>query len=428
MQSLRSTALGLGENRGSPRVYMQGRWLAAAGFEPGSRYGVSYSAGRVVLDLAESGPLRVSSKGQQRTPVVDLSNEELGRTLATGQVQVTTYPRRIEITAAHSVILVTTRRFAYTEGSLFSGGGLLTEAAKGLGFNPRFAVELSPQYADVYERNHPSAVMFNCSVEEVAWDRLQAFGPLGLLTMGVPCEPFSVIRRLDKGGQEKRDKSLPPEAHDLGDMVFWALRAVEATNPYAVVVENVPGFLNAGSGFILQNTLRRLGYHVDARVIDPLEYGELTGRKRAVVVASAAPVRWPETTVSRRTLGEILEAEPHAWWDRQSKPWPFNHWDAQTAKGNGFAAQQVSAASTKVGTIKKRYFAGQGDNPVVAHPTLPDTFRWFTLPEVMRLHGLSEDYYLGDSKTLAGEVIGQGVVVSTMRRIIASNVPPTEEG
>jgi len=46
-----------------------------------------------------------------------------------------------------------------------------------------------------------------------------------------------------------------------------------------------------------------------------------------------------------------------------------------------------------------------------------------SLEEVKRLHGIRADYKLSSSKTRAGAVIGQGVVVNTMRQIIAANLP-----
>lgn len=39
----------------------------------------------------------------------------------------------------------------------------------------------------------------------------------------------------------------------------------------------------------------------------------------------------------------------------------------------------------------------------------------------VRLAGLPDSYYLGDAKTVAGECVGQGVVVSTISQIIAVN-------
>ena len=422
---LRSGNITLGANKGAPRVYLEGRWLAAAGFQPSSLYSVQFGNGKVVIELDPAGQRKVSAKRDM--PVIDINSAALGGALNNAQkLEVRAFNQRIEISPAYTLILVAGRQLVAGEGSLFSGGGFLSEAARLNGFQPKFAVEIDSDYAAIYERNHPGAVMFNMSAHEVPWDSLRNFRPLGLLTAGIPCEPYSVIRTLNRGGQQKRDKSLPPEAHELGDMTFWLLRAVEAANPYGVIIEEVPGYLESASGYVLQNVLRRLGYHVEARVLDPTDFGELTGRRRTVVVASSASVRWPNIHVPSNTqhvrrIGDILDVEPHEWFDRSTKPWLYEHWDKQAAKGNGFPSQIVSSQSTQVGTIKKRYFAQQGDNPVIAHPTKPNTHRWFTINEVKRLHGIPDDYYVGDAKTTAGEVMGQGVHVGLFEQIIRAN-------
>jgi DNA (cytosine-5)-methyltransferase 1 len=204
-------------------------------------------------------------------------------------------------------------------------------------------------------------------------------------------------------------------------MTFWALRAVEALNPHTIVVEQAKEYLASASWFVLNRVLGRLGYNVGGRVIDPVEYGELTGRKRSVIVATTGrPIVWPEPVVGDRILADILDPIGGDWFDRDRKPWLFNHWDKQKAKGNGFDGEAYPITAKRFGTIKRRYFAGQGDNPLVAHPTKPGVMRWMTIDEVKRLHGLPTDYYVGDTKTLAGEVMGQGVVVSLFRRIIES--------
>src|SRR5216684_6975105 len=47
------------------------------------------------------------------------------------------------------------------EGSVYSGGGLLTEAAGLAGYQPAFAIEINSDYAVVFEENHSRARMFN---------------------------------------------------------------------------------------------------------------------------------------------------------------------------------------------------------------------------------------------------------------------------
>jgi DNA (cytosine-5)-methyltransferase 1 len=427
----RNSVIALGETPKGGRVYLQGKWLLTAGFEPDARFEAEITQGKIVLRLVEDGSRRVSGKQNRSVPVIDIENQQVRDAFAnTPRLLVTARDQTITITPAHTLVLVQERRLAMTEGSLFSGGGFLTEAVATLGFTPRFGVEIEPDYAEVYEANHPSAAMFNCSVEEIPFETLRQYRPLGLLTMGIPCEPFSRSRHWDRGTddngkQVRRDRELPPEAHPNGDMVYWALRAVEATNAHTVLIENVPDFLKSSAFHILRNVLTRLGYNVEGRIIDPLDFGALTSRKRAIIIArTGAPVEWPAPTIfSMRTMSEILDpTEAGEWFNEETKPWLFHHWRDQQAKGNGFVSQQITPDSPSIGTITKRYFAGQGQHPVVKHPTQPDTFRWLSLPEVKRLHGIRDGYFVGSSKTLAGELIGQGVVIDTMRQLIAANV------
>jgi len=407
----RVSAAVLGQDkRGKPRCYMQGRWLSRFGLLPGARVRVSYQDGLVVVLLDEEGPRKVSGKGE--VPVIDLQGEELGKALGQdgAALEIRAAAGRIVIRPARTEEQKRKRTRNGLEGSLFSGGGLLTQAAKLVGFRPSFAVEIEPRYAEIFERNHEGS-MLNTSVHEV---RAEDLHQVELLTVGLCCEPFSKKRR-------EAGSKLPPEAHPNGDLVVWALRAVEAANPWTVVVEQVPEFLDSGAGWILRHALSRMGYTVEARVLDPCDYGELAGRRRAVLVATNdAEVRWPEPTSSHRRLGEVLEDGEHAWFDRDTKGWLFSHWEKQAAKGNRFfeGRQVLDAETRRVPCVSKRYFAQQGDGVVVKHPTRPGVFRWLTLNEVKRLMGLDDDYDLGDAKTRAGEVLGQGVHVGLFRRVI----------
>ena len=246
--------------------------------------------------------------------------------------------------------------------------------------------------------------------------------PVGLLAAGRPCEPFSAIRTLDRGGQTKRDKSLPPEAHELGHLDYFVLSAVDHLNPHTVLIENVPGYLDAGAGYMVQGVLKSMGYLVESRVLNSLDFGSLQARRRAIIVATTFDkINWPATVPHGATFGQIMDQIPDdspLWFGLDH--WAPKHWAKQSAKGNGFAAPAITADTTQVPTIKKRYWSLQGDNFVVSHPTRTNTWRWLTLDEGRRLMGLPTNYNLGDTKTTAGEILGQGCVVPMFEKLIAS--------
>lgn len=410
----------IGRHKDAPRVWLEGRYLLDAGFEPSNRIEVEFKKEQVIIRLAKDGPRVVSSKRQGQIPVLDLNSAAL--TEAFGPIttlQVHIAIGQIILTPSHTDILRSTRCRNGKEGSIYSGAGLLTEAARLAGYQPAFALEVNPQYADIYEKNH-AAQMFNVSVENAPIDALP---PVELLTMGIPCEPYSTARTKDKITGAKRDRSLPPEAHALSDLTIWAALLIRKLNPATVVIEQAPSYLTSGAGYMIQHFLKRAGYTVEARVLDPRDYGELTGRRRTVIVAhSGSYFHWPQPSPVTQSFADIRDDESKLqdqYFTADTKPWLVNHWKTQIAKGNGFASVQLSDESTSVPCISKRYMAGQGTGAVVKSRTRDHCWRWLTLNEIRKLHRIPDSYKLSDtSKTLCGEAIGQGVIVSLFQKII----------
>ena len=427
---IRTSVLSIGENKGTPRIWIEGKYLASAGFTKGQKVRTEYGTNQIVITLAPDGDKLVSGgRTAGKNPVLDYQNTEITRAMnCAKKIEVQTVFGQITITPAKSEMRRATRVADGTCGSVFSGGGLLDEAAKQAGYEPKFAVEIDPAYADVFQSNHKVHMHASC-ISEV---NLRGLPHVDLLTLGVPCEPFSQKRRND-GGAEKRKTSGPAD-HELADMSFWALMVVDATNPRTAIIENVPAYVESEIGQITMTALRRMGYpHVEHRIIAGTEYGALTTRKRAVIVAATEAIVWPEIQPNTRTLAEVLLPADHTdcqWFHTSdpSKNWLFSHWATQTAKGNGFASQQLTPETPAVQAISKRYFAGQGDAPVVKdiRPGREGWFRWLTLGEVKAIMGLPVGYDLGETKTFAGEVMGQGVLVDVFAKIIRSVAPRVE--
>jgi len=418
--------LTLGRHRGVPRIYLQGAWLLDEGWQPGSRVQIDLGAGILTITPATCGCgdrrsrgcscRRISSKRGGQVAVLDLELEALEEALLGAE--------RLELRSRHGVLEVTPARSERLrrarvrnglEGSLFSGAGLLTQAAQQAGLTPAWAVEVDEDYAEAYRRNHPSAEVWCCPIHEVDPAELPQ---VELLTAGIPCSPYSRKRR--GRGQERH-----PEEHALGDMTAWTLLAIERVNPWHVVLEEVPEYLESASWVILRSVLCRLGYQVDARVLDSADYGSVAGRRRAVIVATTDDqVTWPEPVRCAHTLGDLLDAEvpEEAWFDRGSRRWLFDHWDSQRAAGRGFVSSVLTERTARVPAITRGYYKGQGDGAVLAHPEREGVYRWLTLSEGRRLHGLPEGYVLDafGRHNRSGETLGQGVVVTLFEQLIYS--------
>src|SRR3990172_3948495 len=224
----------------------------------------------------------------------------------------------------------------------------MDQSAKKSGYNSKWAIELNESYADMWQANH-KGTMHNSSIEQIDYSELDQ---VELLIGGIPCEPFSIARR--NQGNEMY------EEHQNADLSMFFLMIVEAVNPRCIVLEEVPAYLKSGIGTATVNALKRMGYNVSVKVISGLEYGELTVRKRAVIVATTDDYKFPEESKSDRTLGEIL----------------------------------LKADDPRCG--------------------------WLTLSEVKIIMGLDESYDLGETKTIAGEALGQGVLINVFKKIFDS--------
>ena len=400
----------VGTNKGKPRIWLEGKYLQNLGFSGGKKIAVSFDNGKIEIAEDTTGTRTVSER--RNRSIIDLNTDEIVRAIGTAErVEVECKAGRIVITPAEVEIARVSRAVDNTAGSIFSGGGLMDEAARQAGYETSFGLELNPDYADLWQQNH-AAYMLCGSIDEIP---LAKIPHVDLLVGGIPCEPFSVKRRA-------ADRHATHE-HPLADMSFFALMVAKQANPRNIVLEEAPAYLTDPIGIVTQAALRRMGYHVDSRIIEGTEYGSLCVRKRAVIVArtEGGPIPWPCQTTTTRTLGEILLPTDHPaceWFTRETKEWLFDHWEKQRSKGNGFASQILTANTARVPAITKRYFSQQGDGAVIAHPTEPNTYRWLTLVEVKRLMGLPDQYYLGSAKTTAGEIMGQGVLVDVFAKII----------
>lgn len=414
--------------RGRARLWADGQYLVRAGFLPGMFLSLTIGQGQLTITPTDAVTRhRVSAKGHGARPVIDLTADEVQALFGPGaDVVVRVEEGRILVRAATLAQRIAERPRDGTFGSVFTGGGLADVAAAQAGLTPVFGVEWNAEYADIAQVNHPHMRMYHMSVHEAVYADLPSVEHLFL---GVPCEPFSSARRVERGtgGKGKRNMSVPQTAHPLGDMTLWAFALILKVNPRQVTVENAPRYGGSETAEALVRGLERLGYAVFRTVLDAHAHTGLTARKRSVIVAmtpeadGTVPAPFPLEAPNTIPVGAYLDADvpEEAWFDPTTKPWVFTHAAAQAAKGNGFGFQVVHPTDTVMPVIKKRYLAGQGDSPVAAHPTRPDTYRWFTLAEIARFAGVPTHYDLGAAKTRGGEVIGQGVDVRAFTRLLA---------
>jgi len=150
---------------------------------------------------------------------------------------------------------------------MFSGAGLLSYAFTMEGFEPIQAVELCPHAAESYRRNLGPHIM-QADVRKVG-----PVGPCDIITAGPPCQGFSTLG--------KRQLDDPRNLLSF-EVAKWA----ELTDASVVVIENVAAFLDSPIWNRLAKRLRRLGYEVEAEVLNAVDFGVPQLRMRSFTIAS----------------------------------------------------------------------------------------------------------------------------------------------
>ncbi|MGI6649398.1 MAG: DNA (cytosine-5-)-methyltransferase [Bacillota bacterium] len=123
-----------------------------------------------------------------------------------------------------------------------------------------------------------------------------------LLFAGFPCQPFSIIG-MGKGFEDIR-----------GTLFFDIARILAVKKPKAFILENVKQLVGHRKGTTFKTiiqTLHNLGYYIDYRVLNALDYGLPQKRERVFIVGFYKQMwfQWPSNFSKRTPLEEILETD-----------------------------------------------------------------------------------------------------------------------
>lgn len=165
---------------------------------------------------------------------------------------------------------------------LFAGAGGLSEGLREAGFTSLYANEISPRYAQTYATNHPLTHVDSRDIRIVDAQKVRALlglrrGELDLIAGGPPCQGFSI-------NAPKRSTD------DSRNHLFREyLRFVTEFEPRAVMIENVPGMVSFEGGATLDailESLKRLGYDTDVRILYAPHYGIPQTRWRTIILGA----------------------------------------------------------------------------------------------------------------------------------------------
>lgn len=181
----------------------------------------------------------------------------------------------------------------------FCGIGGFHIAAANLGMKCVFASDIDDFAREAYEANfgiHPAGDINSIRPKEVP--------DHDILFAGFPCQPFSIIG--------KKEGFADPR----GTLFFDLLKIIKAKRPEAIVLENVKQLATADKGQVISRILKdleKLGYEVDFKIVNALDFGVPQKRERTIIVGILGDLsnfHWPKGGVKMTPLKKILEKKP----------------------------------------------------------------------------------------------------------------------
>lgn len=163
---------------------------------------------------------------------------------------------------------------------LFAGAGGLSAGLSEAGFDSLFATDVVSVFAQTYQRNHINAKVVTEDIRSLEPEKIRKElgldkGELDLMAGGPPCQGFSINAPIRTVLDERN--------HLFKDY----LRFIDAFEPKAVLIENVPGLVSFEDGATLHailEALADLGYGADVRILGAAYYGVPQMRWRTFIL------------------------------------------------------------------------------------------------------------------------------------------------
>ncbi len=341
--------------------------------------------------------------------------------------------------------------------SLFASAGIGETYFKDVGIDIKVANELLEKRADLYRAINPEAtVVCGDITKEDVFSKIIASCPkkVDFILASPPCQGMSVA------GKNRNQKTM--EADERNYLITCVVKAIKATSPDYILVENVPALLKlelqyAGKYRTVLDILQyEFGdqYEIDSMVVDSADYGVPQTRLRAIIKMNRKGKKWSwplkkDKITVRDAIGHLPSLEAG---ERSEIKWHFARkhskdnilWMKHTPTGKSAFSNPVYYPQKKDGTRVKGYESSyrriRWDAPAPTitirndciasqrnvHPgrLLPDgTYsdaRVLTPLELMLLNSLPMDWNIPDDtpELLIRQCIGESIPPLMLKEIV----------
>jgi site-specific DNA-cytosine methylase len=407
----------LSRNRESPRLWLESHRLETLGFRSGTPFSIRrFGRGiRLAPALLSSNHVSHRTFAGRKRPIIDVASRgTLGFLVKYSELKLTAHFGHIDVLPSVRGVYIARRLRAcppFKTLEIFCGGGTLSAAvAKAPDFLLVAGIEIEPKFADVWERAHPRATLFQTDVRLMHPTEIPAHD---VLIASIPCTSHSTL------GRAKKSLAGKPELGDTGDLYLSVAHVIAYYLPAACIFENVPAFANSLACLSLVHHLKKMGYTVFESIVDPLnEWNEPQDRRRWIAVATLKPGFQivPPLVPFDSTIDGILDGLSEAdQADAQriagSIKALVRHRERHVKLGHGFGFTTINRGSRRVPTIVRSYH-NINTGPFVE---TEHGLRLLRKAEVERLMGCEVDC---DHYATAIEILGQGVQTRVFENIL----------
>ncbi|MEM0993767.1 MAG: DNA cytosine methyltransferase [Bacteroidota bacterium] len=231
-----------------------------------------------------------------------------------------------------------------------------------------------------------------------------------ILFAGFPCQPFSIIGQM-KGLNDTR-----------GTLFFDIARIIRAKKPKSFVLENVKQLVGHDKGKTLKvilKTLTALGYHVQYRVLNALDFGLPQKRERVVIVGHRDPIMFtfPDSEPFYQSLSEILE-------EKVDKKYMASDYIRAKRKRSHQSSYYPSIwHENKSGNVSSHPYSCALRAGASYNYLLVNGERRLTPREMFRLQGFPDTYKIVVSDGQARKQAGNAVPVNIIKAVVLKLLP-----
>lgn len=301
-------------------------------------------------------------------------------------------------------------------GTYFSGGGLVEEGLKGI-IDPVVAVEYDRKISGVYRNNFGQHIV-TADVRDVDPKELVKHidGEVEYFHASPVCKNYSQAK--SNSGEVELDKETAKSTADF----------IDAVKPRVVTIENVKGYKDSEAMKIITKALDKNGYTWDADVYNAADFGGYTNRER-LIVRAVKDGELPEKPKKQPRKGGWLEAVEDILPTLTVKESGVAPWMDARLKVDGIDWQKVEKPLYVMGSA---YADGKiphayGDEILPTLRTKSGDVIIMPGGKVLRadgrvlarITGLSDDYLLPKTESLAHTIIGNGIPVQLTQGVIA---------